>query len=413
MPASGLTPTDHVVPHVSTVPANAGQTVGLFVREYCKPHTPGAPPVLMLHGRSVPAVTGFDLTVPAGSGGPATRYSWAQQLAQHGYDVFMMDLQGNGRSPRPEMDNPCNANPAQQESVLVPNPLAAKCTPSYPHQLGNYESESAELDTVVQFIKIQTGTTGPIDFIGWSAAAFIMGPYTLQHPENVKSLFLLAPIFPPNGRWSGDPTTPFGRPSEATTLPLSTPAVLWGFPMNVSSKTGFKGGWDREQGSPLQREPGMGDVVWDAMMENDPVGSAWGPELSPGVFEGVLRYRNTYWWGWNNQTAPLKDASGTSILGDRVPVAIVYGELDRQANTPPVPVLPPVLTFSVPALYNAVQGSHKLMFELADAGHSVVWERPAKVVHHMSMQWLDKGMIEDQTSGSFYRDDDGGLTPLP
>lgn len=35
------TPTNHQVPHVSTVPANAGQNVHLYVREY--DGTPGAP----------------------------------------------------------------------------------------------------------------------------------------------------------------------------------------------------------------------------------------------------------------------------------------------------------------------------------------------------------------------------------
>ncbi|MDX3118413.1 hypothetical protein PV461_34335, partial [Streptomyces scabiei] len=110
MPAH--TPTDHFVAHVSTIPANTGQNVKLFVREYdgTKPgHTPQ--PVLMLHGRSVPAVAGFDLVLPPGAGGAPTRYSWAQDLADDGYDVFLMDLQGSGRSPRPQMDNPCNANP--------------------------------------------------------------------------------------------------------------------------------------------------------------------------------------------------------------------------------------------------------------------------------------------------------------
>jgi hypothetical protein len=129
-----IPPQDHAVPHVSTIPANLNEHVNLFVREYdgTRPHhDPEA--VLMLHGRSVPALAGFDLH----HGG----YSWAQDLAQAGYDVFMMDLQGSGLSPRPEMDNPCNANPAQQNAALVPNPLVAACPPAYPKQLGNSQSE--------------------------------------------------------------------------------------------------------------------------------------------------------------------------------------------------------------------------------------------------------------------------------
>jgi len=407
---SATAPTDHLVGHVSKIPANEGDTVNLFVREYdgTQGNQPREP-VLMLHGRSVPVLAGYDLSVP----GSSIEYNWAQNLAKHHYDVFMMDLQGNGLSPRPKMDEPRNANPAQL-NVLDPNPLPGGYSgpPLYPHQLGNTESECAELATVVEYIKNLPGRNKPIDFIGWSAAAQAMGPYTLQHPEVVKSLFLLAPIFPPQGRWSGDPTNPFELPPN-TTLPVSQPPVLYGFPMHVSSKDGFTRAWDREQGTVPQREPGMEDKAWAAMMENDPVGSTWGRELSPGVYEGIHRFRNSYFWGWTNETVTNQDTSGTYILGDRVPIAIVHGELDRTANTPPTVSVPPALRFSVPALYQAVQGPKKLMFQLEGAGHSVVWERPAEIVHDIAFQWLhNKHKVWGLTSGSYYRDSLGILTPI-
>ena len=54
---------DHFVPHVSTVPANAGQTVGLYVREKVKarPGPAKGRVVLFVHGATVPAVPDFDL----------------------------------------------------------------------------------------------------------------------------------------------------------------------------------------------------------------------------------------------------------------------------------------------------------------------------------------------------------------
>ncbi|MFD4601651.1 alpha/beta fold hydrolase [Streptomyces sp. NPDC058464] len=408
---TAVTPQDHLVQHISKIPANEGESVNLFVREYDgTQNNQPREPVLMLHGRSVPVLAGFDLDVP----GADIDYNWAHQLAaKHHYDVFMMDLQGNGRSPRPKMDDPRNANPAQRD-ILVPNPLPEPYTglPNYPHQLSNTGSEEAELATVVDYIMAQPRMTTPIEFIGWSAAATAMGPYALQHPENVKSLFLLAPIFPPQGRWSGDASNPFDLPPR-TQMPVSDPAVLYGFPMFVNSKSGFTVGWDRETGSPLQRDPGMGDRAWAAMMENDPIGSKWGPETSPGVFEGIHRYRNTFGWGWTNQTVPLRDPSGNAILGDRVPTIIVYGELDKTANTPATTPVPTALRFSVPALYTAIHGPNKLMFQLAGAGHSVVWERPAKYVHDISFQWLhNKGKVWGLTSGSYYRDAYGEVTPL-
>jgi len=89
-----------MVLHVSTVPANKGEKVHLFVRERdsTPPGAPSRRAVLMLHGRTVPALPGFDLD--------HEQYSWAGDLAQKGFDVFVMDLQGSGRSPRPKMDDP-------------------------------------------------------------------------------------------------------------------------------------------------------------------------------------------------------------------------------------------------------------------------------------------------------------------
>ncbi|WP_308184889.1 hypothetical protein [Streptomyces sp. MNU76] len=111
---------EHRVRHVSKIPANEDIEVQLPVREYDGTHGHNREPVLMLHGRSVPALPGFDLAPVPGDN--PIRYSWAQELAKAGFDVFIMDLQGSGRSPRPMMDVPCNANPAQQAPVLVPNP---------------------------------------------------------------------------------------------------------------------------------------------------------------------------------------------------------------------------------------------------------------------------------------------------
>ncbi|KUN88653.1 alpha/beta hydrolase [Streptomyces griseoruber] len=404
---SSLVLTEHKVPHVSTIPANLDEAVQLPVREYdgTNGNNPRKP-VLMLHGRSVPALPGFDL--PPVPGGSPTRYSWAQELAGAGFDVFIMDLQGSGRSPRPRMDDACNANPAQQELLLVPNPLPASCPPPYPHQLGNSESEEAELRAVVKYIRALPGRDKPVRFVGWSAGALVMGPYTLKHPEDVESLFLLAPVFPPKGRWSEKPDDPFGRPPGAQTLPVSAPPSMFGFPMHVAGKTGVKASLSS---TPALWEPGIEDHVWDACMQNDPVGSKWGPEEAPGDYEGVLRYRNTYWWGWNNQTAPYKNPAGTYVLGDRVPVAIVYGELDRTANSPAT--FPDILRFSVPDLYKAVGGPRKLMFCLEGAGHSLVWETTAKIVHQISRQWFRNGKVYGLETGSFFRDLGGELSPLP
>ncbi|UUU29699.1 alpha/beta hydrolase [Streptomyces sp. CA-210063] len=394
---------EHKVKHLSTVPATEDVEIELAVREYDgTPTGQDREPVLMLHGRSVPALPGFDLApVP---GGDPNRYSWAQELAQAHYDVFIMDLQGSGRSTRPgPMDDPCNANPAQQQPVLVDHTIPAPCPPQYTSELGNAESDGAELAAVVKFIKSQVGTGKRIRFVGWSAAAFVMGPYTLQHPDDVESLFLIAPMFPPRGRWSGKTEDPFGRPPGVTTLPVGQPPNQFGFPMNVGSK----GGFTRPLTGPLW-EAGIGERVWAACMEVDPVGSKWGPQTN-GDYEGVLRYRNTYWWGWNSKTVPHM-SEGRHVLGDRVPVLILYGELDRTANTQTS--MPDDLYFSVPDLYAAIGGSEKLMFCFEASSHSLVWETTAQAIHHYSKHWFKNGKVEGVSSGKYFRELDGNLIPV-
>lgn len=94
------------------------------------------------------------------------------------------------------MEDPCNANPAQR-GLLKTHPGTDDCDPeaNYAAQLGNSKSEWDELTTVVKFVRGRCNNE-KVAFVGWSAAAFVMGPYTLQNPGHVASLFLLAPIFP-------------------------------------------------------------------------------------------------------------------------------------------------------------------------------------------------------------------------
>ncbi|MFJ9809503.1 alpha/beta fold hydrolase [Streptomyces sp. NPDC101158] len=386
--------TDLYVDHVSTIPANAGHQVKLFVREH-KAASHGGPrrPVLMLHGRSVAAAAGFDLAYK--------KYSWAAELAKAGFDAHIMELQGSGLSTRPEMGTHKNVSPApSQRALLSPNPNATPYTGAvdYAAQLNNSQSDWDEVGAVVDWILARTGVS-QVDLVGWSAAAQQLGPYAIQHPDKVRSLFLLAPIFPPNGRDSA-PGTDFGAPVH---LPVSAPAGAFGYPMTVGTKDGVDRSWKNDLHCPDQRENGMLDVVWKAMMAVDPVGATWGGPTS-GQPEGLNRIRNSYWWGWNKTTVRLHD-----VLGDRVPVCIVYGEHDSIINTSPDLGL---VYFSTTELYRNIPKPRKLMIRITCAGHQVVWERQAKLVHTMSEHWLKQGKIEGAETGSYARDEDGALVLL-
>ncbi|MEU4367485.1 alpha/beta fold hydrolase [Micromonospora chersina] len=361
----------HAVTYYSTIPPESpGQRVQLFVAEFDGTR-PGHPPkpVLMLHGRSVPALPVFDL----GGTSPTRDYSWAQYLMRAGFDVFVMDLLGSGLSPRPMMDDPCNAapsppTPAQggDQKKLIPNPLDAECPVKYPYQLYNTDSEVAQVKTVVEYIINLRGVSS-VALVSYSAGAFTLGPFTLRHPEYVKSLLLCAPIFPPQGR-SAAPPSPWP-----------------GWPMNVSTRSDLFEPWNKELHTDIQRDDAILDLAWAQIMSNDLVGLTWGGAIKDQP-EGVIRWRNSLWWGWN--TAAVGQPG---ILGDRVPVLIMYGHYDTQITKP---AAPPAPAFSVRALYDAIPGPRKISIKFDDAGHYLPWERIApRLLHRVSSEWLEMAAV--------------------
>src|SRR6516164_4290668 len=65
---------------------------------------PGERVVLFVHGATYPSETVFDIDLPGGS--------WAEHVAREGYDVYLVDVRGYGRSTRPAaMDAPPAENP--------------------------------------------------------------------------------------------------------------------------------------------------------------------------------------------------------------------------------------------------------------------------------------------------------------
>lgn len=368
---------DHHVPHVSTVPANKGATVNLFVRERVRRDSDDGKrrkAVLMIHGFSTPVLPAFELN---------RHYDWAGKLAKAGLDVFMLDFQGSGRSPRPRvMDDPCNVPKADQESTLIPNPLASTCPPKYAFQLVTSQSDWDELNTVVDFI-IKTRGVKKVALVSWSQGSFRVGPYAVQHPEKVESLFLFAAIFNASFR----PGAPVPLPQPGTPMSLRTRSTVMGTPQSL---------WDKEVKCEGQVKEGIQDDVWNATMDNDPIGRTWGPPPvgapADSPPEGVMRVRTPTLWGWNAATA-------AKIT---VPVLIIRGELDMGGGG--------LQQFD--QLYAAIPHDHKLWFTVQCAGHFMQWERQSRVLHAISKQWLKHGAVEEETTGKFFVDTEGTLRKL-
>lgn len=375
--ANNVLTIDHAVPHTSTVAANAGDQVNLFVRERVRSDVTDRPreAVLMIHGRSVPVLAVSELRYE--------NYDWAGWLARSGgFDVFMLDFQGSGRSPRPKMDDPCNV-PTAQQGILIPNPLSATCAHSYPFTLNTSGSDLDELDTVVEYIRDLRGVD-KVHLIGWSAGSFRVGPYAVQHPDKVASLLFFAPIF--NINYRGPP--PIADPTPMT---LTTRADLF-------AGDGRLLGWDVEVKCEGQRAPGIQDVVWSAIMENDDLGRTWGrpPASTPAGSppEGVMRTRQSVnaLNVWNASVAARITA----------PTLIIRGEFDTGQGG----------LQHVAELYALIQNDNKLRFTVQCGGHFMPWEKQRRVLHHISLQWLKHGRVSDFDRGEFYVDTEGNLRPM-
>src|SRR5258705_9084018 len=142
---------DHYVGVRSTVPAIAGQTTPIYVREVVRAASAlrdrniANRVVLFIHGAGTPAEVAFDV--------PYQDYSWMEYLAQAGFDTFAMDTTGYGRSTRPAaMNDPCNLSAAQQQA-LAPDGRTEACTPSYGQQMTTIASDWNDIGAVVDYLR--------------------------------------------------------------------------------------------------------------------------------------------------------------------------------------------------------------------------------------------------------------------
>jgi pimeloyl-ACP methyl ester carboxylesterase len=119
--------------------------------------------VLFVHGATYPAHTSFDLKLDG--------LSWMEYIAARGYDVYLLDLRGYGKSTRPkEMDEPPAAN-----KPIVRGVTAVK-----------------DISAVVDFI-LKRRNIARLNLIGWSWGTSLMASYTTQNPGKVERLTLYAP----------------------------------------------------------------------------------------------------------------------------------------------------------------------------------------------------------------------------
>jgi len=121
--------------------------------------------LLFVHGATYPAHTTFDL--------PVEGCSWMDHIAARGYDVYLLDLRGYGKSTRPpEMAQSPDANPP-----LVRTETAVK-----------------DVAAAVDFI-LKRRAIPRLVLLGWSWGTFSTPTYAIAHPDKVARLVLYAPIW--------------------------------------------------------------------------------------------------------------------------------------------------------------------------------------------------------------------------
>src|SRR5256712_8578995 len=123
----------------------------------------GEKTLLYVHGITQAASSTFDLLLDG--------FSWMDYIARSGYDVYLIDLRGYGRSTRPpEMEKPASENPP-----IVRTDVAVK-----------------DVEAAVDHILARRGLT-KLNLMGWSWGTAIMGRYAAQNNGKVDRLVLYAP----------------------------------------------------------------------------------------------------------------------------------------------------------------------------------------------------------------------------
>src|SRR5262249_9471988 len=99
-PASALATEEFMIPSVDS----GHELYSRNKRPKDMKKSPGEKIALFVHGSTYPAETSFDLQLDG--------ISWMDYIAQRGYDVYLVDVRGYGRSTRPpEMSQPPENNP--------------------------------------------------------------------------------------------------------------------------------------------------------------------------------------------------------------------------------------------------------------------------------------------------------------
>ena len=281
--------------------------------------------VLFVHGATYPAETSFDLELNG--------LSWMDYIAARGYDVYMMDVRGYGRSTRPpEMDEAPEKNAPIADTETAVRDI------------------SAVVDHILARRKLQK-----MELIGWSWGTSTMATYTAANNEKVVRLVLYAPIW---HRETASLTRPNGAIGAYRTVVREAAFKRWmtGVPEDKKADL-IPAGWF--------------DKWWDATLASDPEG----PKQNPPALRapnGTVLDGERFWSAGKSTYDPAKIT---------VPILLIQAEWDQ--DTPP---------YMSRALFPLLVNSPGKRYVLIGEGtHTVMLEKNRMELFHEVQMFLDEG----------------------
>jgi pimeloyl-ACP methyl ester carboxylesterase len=293
-------------------------------------HFPAEKILLYVHGATYPSETTFDLRLNG--------LSWMEYIAQHGYDVYLVDLRGYGRSTRPtEMDQPAADNPP-----IVRTETAIK-----------------DVSSAVEFI-LKRRRVSKINLLGWSWGTTIMGWYTTQNNDKVNRLVLYAPA------WIS--TTP-------SLLNAGDKLGAYRIVSREAAKSRWLTGVAEDKRADLI-PAGWFEAWADATFATDPAGATQTPQVLRAP-NGVVQDSREFW----SLGKPLYDPAGI-----RVPTFLAHAEWDAD--------LPNYMLYEYFAkLTNA---PYKRYVQIGEGTHSVIMEKNRMQLFQAVQQFLDERLTPGQ-----------------
>ena len=281
--------------------------------------------VVYVHGATYPASTAFDLKLDG--------VSWMEYIAARGYDVYLLDLRGYGKSTRPkEM-----AEDGARNAPIVRGDTAVK-----------------DIGTVVDFV-LARRSIPRVNLIGWSWGTTLMSTYTTQNNSKVERLVLYAPA------WIR--TTP----SLVQSGPGPTPAY------RMVARDQALGRW--MTGVPEDKKAALIPAGWfdqwaDATWATDPEGAKMNPPVLRAP-NGVIQDGLEFFGAGKAYYDPA---------GITVPTLLVVAEWDR--DTPPY-----MAQTLFPLLTNAPD---KRLVMLAEGTHTIIMEKNRLKLFEAVQSFLDE-----------------------